>query len=67
MEENRHLDSAELLAEIWRSRACLVCGRYGPCGHREPSVDLAEFRAYPAPRKPVRPEQSIAAAKEKQA
>ena len=34
-----------VLAVLWQARHCFICGRLGQCGHREPRVDLAEFRA----------------------
>ena len=30
---------------VWAQRACWICGRFGPCKHREPEADAARLDA----------------------
>ena len=51
---------------ILYARPCLICGRSGPCGHREPEVEIAllnaALRAGDAPLRKVDPQRAAGAA-----
>lgn len=34
-------DIGQLLALAYSQRCCFICGKLGPCNHRQPEVELA--------------------------
>ena len=38
-------DIGQLLMLAYSRRRCFVCGKLGPCSHREPEIELAIIRA----------------------